>query len=92
MNRNILASRVVVAGCLLAGFAVQPALACEDGPAKRASVNPILVQALDQLRQEQQVQMQQAARTGLAQLRSETATALAQGAATKSSAAVKAAP
>lgn len=87
MNKRM---AVAALGLWMAGSAALPSMACEDVRAQRA-VSPVLAQAIEQVRQEQRLQVQQAARTGLAQLRSETATALAQGASAPGSAAVKAA-
>lgn len=92
MNSNRGVSAAVMAGCLLAGFAALPAAACEEGKLRQAGMSPALAQAIEQLRAEQRVQVQKTAQTALAQLRSETETALAQGATTSANAAVQAAP
>ncbi len=65
----------------------------EDGRSEPGGVeNPLLEQALEQLRAEQQLQVQARARLSLAQMHSEVATALAQGATTAAGLSINAAP
>lgn len=83
-----------VAAGLVAVALQLPAAACDPargGDVARAG-SPVVAQAVERVRSEQREQIERSARVALAQLRSEAATALAQGATSGTSAAVKAAP
>jgi hypothetical protein len=68
------------------------AMACDQQAASDGPPSPLLSEALDELRAERARQMQLSARAALAQLRSETETALAQGASTPAGPSVKTGP
>ena len=69
-----------------------PGAACEDARTTARTHAPLMAEALTVLRAERGRQMQAAARTVLAQLRSEAATALAQGGSTPAGPSVKTGP
>ncbi|MEQ1440323.1 hypothetical protein AAG565_13270 [Fontimonas sp. SYSU GA230001] len=86
MNKHV---ALVMAG-LWAGVVSQAVQAGGEG-ARPDPERPALAQAIERVRAEQRVEVQQAARDALAQLRSETASAVAQGAAPAASGGIKAA-
>lgn len=88
MDKHLGAAAAGMLAVALAG----PVWACDDKTDSRAAAGSPLVQALDRVRAEQREAMARSARTALAQLRSETATALAQGAAPAAGAAVRTGP
>jgi hypothetical protein len=69
------------------------AIACDDRRGTGAAAdNPVLERALQELRAEQQWQVQARARQMLAQMRSQAATAVAQGASTAAELSINARP
>lgn len=82
-----------VAAVAVAWAMAAPAMACdEDAQQTAAFAAPVLEQTLDRLRAEQREQIARSARGALAQLRSDTATARAQGAAPRAGTAMRAGP
>lgn len=68
------------------------ATACDGAQTDVGAQRPLLIEALEDLRAERGRQMQANARAALAQLRSETETALAQGASTAAGPSIKTGP
>lgn len=88
MNSNLGAMLLALSLSMTSAVAV----ACDEIRADAGAQRPLLVEALEELRAERGRQMQANARAALAQLRSETETALAQGASTSAGPSVKSRP